>query len=600
MARTFDGVDDNIQLAIGGLSTVTFASTWVVVFRAASAAEGALIGVANASAGLAGVLNVQANGTFLWFGDGGLAESTLTVVPGDGWALIAVSKPAGANPATFRKYIYSTNTWTSETTADPVNDGAAPGAGSVRLGAYYDGTLPFFDGQIAAAAIFARALSQAEVENLAHSLGGWRDAGPAAMWVLDQHAVGQQVKDWAGTANQSGITGTSVAGSSAPIGYGEPFIQATPKRGQHATADATAVQAAAAIPEPGVSAGATTHPSSVTAAASVPTPDVFVGDSPPTLVQPSPILPVTIIPAPAVTFSTNAHPGLLAPHAVVPTPTVDVPINPGDDLTAAGQISFNGFRMGGESNPYRWKRLTGWFVDMPDVDNGNVPHPSDHGALSGSKKAQARRVAYEFNVKGTRAEVEQIALNLLTGLPLPEADEEIPLAIRVGEQILVGQAACLKRTVEIDRNFRIGLAPGYALWELSNPRLYSRELLTAVVPDGGTVDVFHAGNTTTHPTIRCPGPTLNPELVIERTLDDGSETVVTVGFDLTVDVGELLVIDPFNGTASVGEEDVGGTLSNSSLGIADLVLGRDISSITYSSADGTAPAATALWRHAYI
>jgi hypothetical protein len=600
VARLFDGVDDKVTCSVGGLSAVTLASTWVAVLRRGANADGDVLSIADGSAALAANLVAFADGTLAYYGNGvGLAISDLTVTTSSGWVLIAVSKPTGTEAPTWRRYVYSTDTWTHETDDETVADGTAPGgSGTVRIGASYDAT-SFFNGEIAAAAIYNRILTQAEIENLAHSLGGWRDAGPAAMWVLDQSATSQAVKDWVGAANQTALTGTSVATASSPIGYGEPFIQTTPKRGQHVSAAPAVVQAAASIPAPDVSAGASVDAGLVTGTAIIPTPDVFVGDSPPTNVQPSVVVTSTTIPTPDISLGIGLHPAVLVGRAVIPTPTVSVPLNPGDDLTGPGQISFNGFKMG-SGTPYRWKKLAGWFVDMPDIDNGNVPHPSAHGALSGSKYAQARRVAYEFNVRGSRDEVEQIALNLLTGLPLPEADEEVPLAIRVGEQILVGQAACLKRTVEIDKNFRIGFAPGYALWELSNPRLYSRELLSAVVADGATVDAFHAGNNTTHPLIRCPGPTLNPELVIERTLDDGSDAVVTVGFDLTVDVGEVLIVDPLRGTASIGTEDVGGTLSNSSLGIADLVLGRDVSSITYSSENGTAPSATVLWRHAYI
>lgn len=601
MARLFDGTDDKITLGIGGLSAVTLVSTRIAVFRLNSTANGGLIATATNAVAQASYFSISSSQIFYGGSGTGSATSTFTVTPSAGWVLVSASKAAGTGPVTFRKYDYATGTWTHEGGAGSVTDGIAAGAGgTVKLGSYFDGTSPFLNGEMAAAAVYGRVLTQAEIENLAHSLAAWRDAGPAGMWVLDQDAVSQPVYDWSGGgANQTAIVGTSAAATSSPVGYGELFIQGTPIRAVHATAAPPVIGAVASIPAPDVSAGVNAHPTPVVGAAIIPTPDVFVGDSPPTNVQPSPILTSALIPTPDISLGIGLHPTPLVGRAVIPTPTVTVPLNPGDDLTGAGQISFNGFKMG-SGTPYRWKKLSGWFVDMPDIDNGNVPHPSAHGALSGSKKAQARRVAYEFNVRGSRDEVEQIALNLLAGLPLPEADEETPLAIRVGEQILVGQAACLKRTVEIDRNFRIGLAPGYVLWELSNPRLYSRELLSAVIADGSTVDAFHAGNTSTHPLIRCPGPSLNPEWVIERTLDDGSESVVTVGFNLTVNDGETLVVDPFNGTASIGEEDVGGLLSNASLGIADLVLGRDVSSITYSSELGTAAAATALWRHAHI
>ncbi|MFB4285713.1 hypothetical protein ACBJ59_61375 [Nonomuraea sp. MTCD27] len=602
MARLFDGVDDKITLAAGGLSTSTLAGTRVLLFRRTTATEDGLLGVANASNANSGVLLCFTDNTLAFFGTGtGSSASSLTITSSDGWILLAVSKASGSQSVTFRKYVYATDTWTSDTPAALVSDGTALGAGSVKLGSYYDGTGPFFNGEMAAVAIYNRVLTQAELDTLAHSLTAWQDAGPAALWVLDQADAAQPVYDWSGGgANQTAIVGTSTDTSSSPIGYGERYIETTPIRAVHATVEPPTVQGVAAIPAPDVSVGVNVQPEPVTGTAIIPAPDIFVGDSPPTLVQPSPITTAATIPTPDIALGIGLHPVPLIGRALIPTPTVDVPINPGDDLTGPGQISSNGFKLGA-GTPYLWQRITGWYADMPGVDNGNVPHPTAHGALSGQKLSQPRIVTFDMKVEAAREDLDQIALNLLAGLPLPEADEEVPLAIRVGDLILVGTGACTHRQMPIEtRAVQDGYLPGTVIWELSNPRLYSRELLTAVVADGATVEVFHAGNNTTHPTIRCPGPSLNPELVIERTLDDGTESVVTVGFDLTVEAGETLIVDSFNGTASIGDEDVGGTLSNASLGIADLVFGRQFSAITFSSALGTAPAATVLWRHAYI
>lgn len=603
MARLFDGTDDKITCSIGGLTAVTVAGTRVaIVRRAANSANHSLISLADASS-YSSLWSFNDTNNLRLFGQGlGLGDSTFTVTSSDGWVLVASTKATGSVPLSSYKYVYGTDAWTVNTTAGNVADGTAPGgSGSVKIGAYYDGLGSFFNGEMAAAAVFNRALTQAEIEALAHSLMAWRDAAPSALWILDQDQTSQPVYDLSGGgANQSAIVGTSAASSSSPVAYGERFIEVTPIRAVHAETAPPAVQGVVTIPAPDVSASVNAHPSPIAAAAIIPAPDIFVGDSPPTNVQPSPIITSTSIPTPDIALGIGLHPIPLVGRAVIPTPTVDVPLNPGDDLSGPGQISYNGFKLG-EGTPYLWQRLTGWYVDMPGVDNGNVAHPSAHGSLSGQKLSQARIVTFDMKVEADREDLDQIALDLLGGLPLPEADEEVSLAIRVGDLILVGTGSCLDRQLPIEaRAVRDGYLPGTVTWELSNPRLYSRELLTAVVIDGATIDAFHAGNNTTHPLIRCPGPSLDPELVIERILDDGSEAVVTVGFDLTVDVGETLVVDPLNGTGSIGEEDVGGTLSNASLGIADLVFGRGVSSITYSSALGTAPAATALWRHAYI
>ncbi|MFJ2029419.1 LamG-like jellyroll fold domain-containing protein [Streptosporangium sp. NPDC087985] len=507
------------------------------------------------------------------------------------WYYVGVSVNGGTGVMVTRAATdttFAVTTWT-----DGITAGINPT--TMRLGeSVYGGE--WLDGSIAAVKWWTSNLTQAELETEAWTTTPRRTDGLHAWYPLSQ----VENVDYSG--NGQTLTGTGGATEDGPpIAWRPARRRIITRLSVNTDTSPPPILGVTSIPSPGVSLGITRRPPLVQGAASVPTPDVFVGSSPPTNVRPDLVRGAASIPRPTVATDKNVTltPALLVARAAIPAPAVKVPINAGDDLIAPGMLSFNGFVMGGPGSPYRWQRLTGAFVDMPAIDNGNVPHPSAPGAMSGQKLAQARIINLEFTVRGRREEIEQISFDLLAGLPLPDDDGELPLAIRVGDKILVGKGACLNRQLPIDKNFRVGLAKGAAMWELSNPRLYSRELLTAVVPDGGTVEVWHAGNTSTHPLIRCPGPANGPELVIERVLDDGSDDMRVVGFDLEVEVGQTLIIDPINGNASIGDDDKIDALTDESIGVPDFVLGRDESSISYSTQGGGAPPATVLWRHAH-
>jgi hypothetical protein len=156
---------------------------------------------------------------------------TLSVTPSDGWALVAASKASGAAAPRFHKYVYSTDTWTRENAATTLPDSSITLA-TGRLGATVNTSTTnfrFFDGSIAAVAVFGSALSDDQISSLPHSLAPWASLGPVAMWVLDQQAANYAIVDWTGGgANQTAITGTTVGSNSVPLlGYGHPIILST-------------------------------------------------------------------------------------------------------------------------------------------------------------------------------------------------------------------------------------------------------------------------------------------------------------------------------------------------------------------------------------
>lgn len=141
----------------------------------------------------------------------------------DGWCLIAASRAsgAGARVVRFHKYVFSTNTWShQDSAAASSTNGGAPavhvnvGCEESSVGAF-DG---FFDGDIAVVGAWDVQLTDAQIEALAFTLQPWFQVNPRGLWLLDQSATGQKVVDFSGGgANESAISGTTVATSSVPI-----------------------------------------------------------------------------------------------------------------------------------------------------------------------------------------------------------------------------------------------------------------------------------------------------------------------------------------------------------------------------------------------
>ncbi len=157
-------------------------------------------------------------------GNGLVTAPTITAAIADDWILVAFTKPTGTSAVRFHKYVFATNTWTHETggtNANPTAPSTGPFLGSI-------GATNQLDGDIAAAAIWSQIqLTDAQVESLVASVMAWWEIAPTGMWILDQATVAQPVRDLTGNgASQNAITGTIVAASSCPLGYGHPVLGA--------------------------------------------------------------------------------------------------------------------------------------------------------------------------------------------------------------------------------------------------------------------------------------------------------------------------------------------------------------------------------------
>lgn len=177
-------------------------------------------------------LEIQSTGTprSLVNGSNQAWSTTHNFTAGMGWMFIAASKDASGN---FRRctYSYATGTLVTSTSTS-----ALTGTNDALTSAFLGGrTVSGFSliGDMAACGAFSRYVaSAADLANYAFSLRSWLSLGPGAMWVLDQDSVSVPVLDWTGgAANQSAITGTSVATASSPIGYGHSIILPTRSSG---------------------------------------------------------------------------------------------------------------------------------------------------------------------------------------------------------------------------------------------------------------------------------------------------------------------------------------------------------------------------------
>lgn len=220
MPRTFDGVDDRVNVGLGAMNSFTFGPGTIaaIVKSTSDTSSGAAIHV-GASSTSTSRYNIQVAASILK----GRTRNTLALAPlititvANGWCLIAMTKATGTVVPRFHKVIISTGAATHENSvtslANPDVIAVAPLIGA---------TEGFFTGDILVGAIWDRVLSDAEIELLASSLWRWTTSSPRAHWRLDQELTTQKVRDLSGgNSNESSLVGTAVSNSSVPImGYG--------------------------------------------------------------------------------------------------------------------------------------------------------------------------------------------------------------------------------------------------------------------------------------------------------------------------------------------------------------------------------------------
>ncbi|MFD0883562.1 hypothetical protein ACFQ08_03175 [Streptosporangium algeriense] len=295
---------------------------------------------------------------------------------------------------------------------------------------------------------------------------------------------------------------------------------------------------------------------------------------------------------PQLTFSYGQHVTLPAfeTEAEFPALTVTTPILPGANITAAGQIEWNGFVLG-SGTPYRWRSLTGW-KSLPTITPGNVERSTGHGSYPGRPSGQERIITYATRIKAPRAEFEQVIQDLEDVTGLPDTEEEFPLVIRELETPYLVYAQIRNRDPgPIDPTYRLGIASnGVVQWVASDPRRYGLTRRGVTIPRDIPTELLNAGNTGSHPLIRIPGPAETP-LLTNQTLTR------IIGFGRSILADEVLEVDPYGATARIGDVNVTGDLTGS-VPLPDFLLGAGINRILYTCASGGDFGVDFLWRDA--
>src|SRR5690606_15821753 len=211
---------------------------------------------------------------------------------------------------------------------------------------------------------------------------------------------------------------------------------------------------------------------------------------------------------------------------------------PGGDVVAAidwlgslpGHIQYGSFLFG-PGTRWRWDELQGW-EETPAVDSGTVLRSTQHGAWPGVFLAQSRTVTFSLVIKSEPGEMNATVRQFAAATPI-DSENEVPLVVQLDEEApLLIYARCDRRTINVGRSNRTGLARGAIQFVASDPRRYSL-LESSVITelpmpeDGlefplsfpldwgetgstGNVECVNSGDALTHPTIEIHGPCDTP------------------------------------------------------------------------------------------
>lgn len=277
-----------------------------------------------------------------------------------------------------------------------------------------------------------------------------------------------------------------------------------------------------------------------------------------------------------------------------PTITAVVPTKPGDSLTgAAGQVEWNG-TLWGTGTAFTLQEITGW-RSLPSLDNLNVERPSRHGAWAARRLAQQRLVTIRLqpNSIGDPAEIDDLLdqLDQVTGVL--EDETEWPLVVKGYGTPYLAFGAISDRDIPMSGDYSVGAPTASVLIVCSDPRRYSLIRTGVDLPAGDDVAVTNAGNVSTHPVLRIPGPVVDPTIT-NTTLDR------VLQFSLTIADGEQMNIDTDAGTVVIGSESQMQTLTGISVPVTEFVLARGVNNLRYSVGSGGDNPVVALYRDAWL
>lgn len=206
MSRLFDGINNQVQWAVGG-SDLTGAWTFAMLIKSdAGVTWQGLLGNEHATNGSEVATGRHSAGTFSAFAGGGSnIQQGPAYSSADGWVLLVARRPAGSlQTIRFTKYPIGGSPAHSNS-ASGMDNPVTQAGGKIVFG-QIDGA-DFFKGRCAVLAEWASQLSDVNVESLVTTLtrANWLSLSPTALWdELDAFAT-----DWAGTSSRTSLVGTT-------------------------------------------------------------------------------------------------------------------------------------------------------------------------------------------------------------------------------------------------------------------------------------------------------------------------------------------------------------------------------------------------------
>lgn len=211
--RSFDGVNDGIELGKGAVNGTGALSVAVLCSRGRDASVDYVFSYSDAATGGKSGLGFEADNSVRWEDGtvGGAWSASVKLTVAEGLAILVVTKAAGSTVPRFHKKLLSGGGWVHSDGWRAVANAAA----STRLEIGNWNTVSnFFLGKVAVAAAWDSVLSDANVESLfaTSATADWLALNPAGLWQLNQLSGATQVPDDTdGGADQNGGSGSTAA-----------------------------------------------------------------------------------------------------------------------------------------------------------------------------------------------------------------------------------------------------------------------------------------------------------------------------------------------------------------------------------------------------
>lgn len=217
LARVFDGVDDELRVAVGaGAFTPTNITMAILCKLTADSQWHSLMCCQDAATSTARYsVEIDPSSNLIAVIDGADTSDTgTTMAVSDGWCVVAMTRSGGA-AGTWRAHKVPIS-------GSPVH----ADRGTTAEGTSADSTIQFgefesvgdrFEGHMLAAGIWNSALTDQQVESLAGGFYYWNKLAPRECWLFDG-AVATPVasRAIAGTADQSAVEGTTTTSTGLP------------------------------------------------------------------------------------------------------------------------------------------------------------------------------------------------------------------------------------------------------------------------------------------------------------------------------------------------------------------------------------------------